>query len=186
MWSLRFPLVEGTRCEECGFDYDAVDRAELAPTLLTLAARHAQRLAEHAPDRLRVRVADTVWSPLEYACHVRDVLRVQRARILLAQREGTPEWESMRRDERAVEERYNDQGPAAVAVEVTGATDALVATLDGLSEEGWARTGVYQWPVKAVRTVDWVARRTVHELRHHLQDIDAHLGRPASTSKPLS
>jgi len=52
---------------------------------------------------------------LEYACHVRDVLRFQRERVALAQAEDRPRFASMRRDERAVAERYNDQDPAVVA-----------------------------------------------------------------------
>ena len=35
-----------------------------------------------------------------------------------------------------------------------------------------ARTGVYHWPTTEVRTVDWIARHTVHESVHHFSDIE--------------
>src|SRR5262249_60772851 len=64
--------------------------------------------------RLREHTRPGSWSPLEYGCHVRDVLTVQRDRVLLAQAEQTPRFDSMRRAERAVEERYNEQDPLTV------------------------------------------------------------------------
>ena len=57
-----------------------------APSLVVCAAQHAPRLTADA-DALRHRSAPDVWSPLEYACHVRDVLGVQRERMLRTQAE---------------------------------------------------------------------------------------------------
>src|SRR4029453_16194620 len=48
--------------------------------------------------------------------------------------------------------------------------------LDGLEDRGWARTGVYNFPETAVRDVDWIARHTLHEVTHHLMDVDRALG----------
>ena len=168
--------MAGDRCEECGYAYDALGRDELVPTLLELAADHRLRLGGVDTGLLRRRPEPDVWSVLEYACHVRDMLDVQRSRVLLAQQEDTPEFVPMGRDERAVRDRYNEQEPAAVAAELVQAAAALAATLDGLDERGWERTGVYGFPSRAVRTMDWVARHTVHELHHHLQDIDRQRG----------
>src|SRR5262249_59813965 len=108
----------------------------------------------------------------EYCGHVRDVFRVQRERVLLALAEDQPAFASMRREERVVEERYNDQAPAQVAREVTGAAASLSRTLESLDEDGWQRTGIYSWPERTVRTVEWIGRHTIHEGEHHLQDIN--------------
>lgn len=113
-----------------------------------------------------------MWSALEYACHVRDVFRVQRERVQLALAEDKPAFASMRREERVVEERYNDQQPAQVALEIVGAAASLARLLESLDDQGWHRTGIYNWPERRVRAVEWIGRHTIHEAQHHLQDID--------------
>ncbi|HUD80443.1 MAG TPA: hypothetical protein VMR00_21555 [Streptosporangiaceae bacterium] len=67
-------------------------------------------------------------------------------------------------DERAAEERYNDQDPAVVAADLAGRAGEYAATLAGLDGAGWQRTGVYPWPEPAVRTVEWIGQRTAHDL----------------------
>jgi hypothetical protein len=82
----------------------------------------------------------------------------------------------MNRDERAITQRYNEQDREAVADETVAAARALAATLDALPEHGWERTGAYGHPRPQVVTVEWVARHTVHELVHHLLDIERQTG----------
>jgi len=159
-------------CGECGYDYAALGRADLAAALRSFAGEHGARLVAHPTEQLRAHVRSGVWSALEYACHVRDLLGVQRARIALALVEDTPAFASMRRDERVAEERYNEQHPASVRSELLSAADRLAGELELLHEGGWRREGRYNWPVEAVRSVEWIARHTVHELVHHLRDID--------------
>jgi DinB superfamily len=69
-----------------------------------------------------------------------------------------------------IEERYNDQDPAEVAAALAVAAAALTDLLAGFDDAGWLRTGVYNWPVRAVRSVEWIGRHTTHELAHHLFD----------------
>jgi hypothetical protein len=107
---------------------------------------------------------------------VRDVFEAQRERIGLALVEHEPAFAPMRREERVVEDRYNEQDPAQVADELGLAASALAHMLESLDEEGWQRTGIYNWPTTQVRTVEWIGRHTVHEGRHHLWDIDRLLG----------
>lgn len=168
-------MSDPASCEECGFDYGALRRAELPAALREPVAAYRRQLAQD-PLRLRQRPAPEVWSPLEYAAHVRHVLAVQLGRVLQAQVEDRPAFVPMRRDEVVTEQRYNEQDPAAVAEELAAASEELATTLEGLDAGGWARTGVYNWPTTAVRTVEWVAVNTVHELRHHLLDIARGLG----------
>ena len=76
----------------------------------------------------------------------------------------------MRRDERAAEEGYNNQDPQVVARKIADAAWQLTELLGALTDQGWLRTGLYPWPAPEVRTVEWIGRRTAHELAHHLFD----------------
>jgi S-DNA-T family DNA segregation ATPase FtsK/SpoIIIE len=160
------------RCVECGYSYDALGRPEIAPELRVRALAYGQLLGAVEPGRLRAYPRAGVWSALEYSCHVRDVLEVQRDRVLLASAENEPAFVPMRRDERVTENRYNDQNPALVLEQMAAAADALADTLEALDDDGWSRTGIYNWPTTAVRTVEWIGRHTVHEQVHHQCDIE--------------
>ena len=159
------------RCEACRFDYYGFARTEIPDRLRGSAADHVERLTETPAAFLREHPRPG-WSALEYGCHLRDVLVVQAGRIDQAQREDGPEFVPMGRDERAVAERYNEQDPSRVANLLTAAAEALAGQLTSLDDAGWTRTGVYTYPERALRDVDWIARHTVHELHHHLIDVD--------------
>lgn len=163
-------------CAECGYAYEGLSRAEILAAAPDLADEYRVLLASVPADRLREHTRPGSWSALEYGCHVRDVLRVQRDRALLAQAEDTPHFTPMRRDERAVEERYNEQDPPAVGGAIVAAAESFATTLAALDNVGWQRTGIYNWPVTAIRTVEWIGQRTVHELAHHLFDCRRLLG----------
>jgi hypothetical protein len=163
-------------CAECGFDYESLGRGQVLAALASLADEHRLLLTSVPPERLTDHPRTASWSPLEYGCHVRDMLRFQRERIALAQAEKTPRFASMRRDERAAEEHYNDQDPLAVADEIVTAARELTGALAALDDHGWLRAGLYPWPVPEVRTVEWIGRRTTHELAHHLFDSRRLLG----------
>ncbi|NES13167.1 MULTISPECIES: DinB family protein [Micromonospora] len=157
------------RCDECLFVYSEVPGEALPALLRGLGGRFTAALGE-VPD-VRRRPAPGVWSPLEYTCHVRDVLRVQGERLALALRVEEPTFVPMGRDERALTERYNDQEPATVLAELGTAAQELAARFAGLGPAQLARTGVYPWPERQVRTLLWLGQHTVHEGEHHLLDI---------------
>ncbi len=163
-------MSETYACDECGYVYDT-PRAQIPARLRELGPRYAAILASTGEADLRAHTTRGVWSPLEYCCHIRDVLRVQNERTLLAQEEDEPKFASMRRDERVSEERYNEQDPALVAQEITEAAQTLAATLESLGDAGWRRTGVYNYPEVRVRDVVWIGNHTIHEGEHHLFDI---------------
>jgi hypothetical protein len=166
------------RCDECGFGYEDLARDAITLAIRSTAADFRPRLVPDGPDdvahtlRLRAHPITGVWSALEYACHVRDVLAVQRERVQLAQVEDRPDMTPMGREERVERDRYNEQSPATVADELTGAADRLAADLDALDDGGWRRTVMYNWPTREERTVEWIAVHTVHELVHHRRDVD--------------
>src|SRR5690242_3110957 len=104
-------------CAECGFSYDTDPDV---PTLLTTWVAETATILQTG-GVLRTRRSPDVWSPLEYACHVRDVLLVQRERVLLARRVDRPDCTPMGRDERVEHEGYADQAPTDVARQLTDA-----------------------------------------------------------------
>ncbi|HMG27110.1 MAG TPA: DinB family protein [Acidimicrobiia bacterium] len=160
------------RCTECGFVYDDVSRDDVGRRLVALTTRYRDVLVDEDPDVLRAHPLPDVWSALEYACHMRDVYRVQRERVLLALSEEQPAFAPMRRDERVGDERYNEQDPGQVAQEIDDAAASLARTLESLDDGDWRRTGIYNYPERRVRTIEWIGRHTVHEGEHHARDID--------------
>lgn len=174
------PFRPMDRCGECGYVYDT-PRDDIGPALRAGAADHAERLAGTDSGDLRARTVDGTWSPLEYACHVRDVLLEQDLRIGRTQTEDEPAFAQMGggvgREALVVDRRYNQQAPATVASELEQAAAALADRLDTLDPAGWGRTGIYNFPEPRPRTAEWIACHTIHEVRHHLLDVDRLLGR---------
>jgi hypothetical protein len=152
-------------CDECGFVYAEADPGSIGEA----GTRYTAALGAVAD--VRRRPGPGVWSPLEYACHVRDVLAVQRERVALTLVADEPVYAPMGREERAVAEAYNRQDPAVVLRDLDGNARALAADLAALTPAQWARTGVYNWPSPGPRTLRWLARHTVHEVEHHLGDV---------------
>ncbi|MEO6714060.1 MAG: DinB family protein [Mycobacteriales bacterium] len=165
-------------CESCAYQYDDLPRAQLPASIREYAQRFGTVLAANDALALRRRPAPEVWSPLEYACHVRDVLAMQRERLERALAEDLPDFEPMDREGRVTSERYNEQDPKVVARQLVNAAGEYAGRVESLDDEQWLRGGVYHWPVTTTRTMDWVARHTVHELIHHLHDVDRGLTTP--------
>ena len=156
-------------CDECGFEYDLALAPAAGPAIRRASTELAAALADAADPSAR-RSPD-VWSPLEYVCHVRDVLLVQRERVLLARRKDEPSLEPMGRDVRVEHDGYAHQDPEDVARELDVAASLLAGTLSRLGPADWERTVVYNWPSEQVRSLRWVAVHTVHEAQHHLMDL---------------
>lgn len=169
------PVWSGTvddPCPECQFTAQAVDdvAAELASVGRKFAAPLTRFLpGEDGPALVRTRPEPDVWSPLEYACHVRDVLRLfeERTRSMVDRPGVALGWWD--HDAAVVDDAYNEQDPASVASEVGLAADRYAETLNGLSAEerrasGERRSG-------EIFTVDSMAVYALHEAKHHQLDI---------------
>jgi hypothetical protein len=158
--------VLGRVCPDCGFDTQAVDRDDLAGRIATTSAAWAAILA--GPD-VRTRPDDDTWSPLEYACHVRDVHGVYAGRVGRMLAEDDPHYENWDQDITAVELRYGDEDPARVAVELRAAGEALGALFAGTTGDAWERTG--RRSDGASFTVDSIGRYYLHDIEHHIWDV---------------
>jgi S-DNA-T family DNA segregation ATPase FtsK/SpoIIIE len=165
-------------CDVCGFTYATVGAAAVPSAIRSLASRYATRLLaedERIDDLTRMRPRPDVWSALEYACHLRDVVLVQRERLYLALVEDCPSFKPMYREQRTVLGHHNQQDRARVAAEIGLATSLLASDFGSLDEEQWMRRCIYNYPEPAEVTLLWLGQHTVHEGEHHLRDIDAGL-----------
>ncbi len=164
-------------CTQCDFSYDTLGVEEAPAALRFLGSAYRTRLApglqnvEHERV-LRRRPEPQVWSALEYACHFRDVVLAQRERLYLALVEDTPRLASIYRDQRVIFACYSDDRIEDVAREVDMATGLLARAFARLDGGQWQRQCIYDYPAPMQRSIAWLARHTVHEGRHHLQDID--------------
>jgi hypothetical protein len=159
-WVLERP------CPECGFDAGVVTGPQVAARLRQNAARWP---AVCARADVRVRPQPRVWSPLEYACHVRDVCRVMDSRVNLLLSEEDPAFHSWDQDATAIEDAYGDQDPAAVGVELLAAAEAAAASFDSVGDDSWQRTG--RRSNGSVFTIETLGQYFLHDLAHHLYDV---------------
>ena len=117
------------------------------------------------------RPREDMWSPLEYACHVRDVFRLYDARLELMLEHEDPLFENWDQDATAVAERYAEQNPEDVALELNDAAVLLADRFDTVEGIGWNRTG--RRSDGAHFTIESFARYFVHDPIHHLHDVGA-------------
>jgi hypothetical protein len=161
--------VLGEPCPECGYDAAEVDRATVGDRLRADAAGWAAVLAVPGATE---RPDPGTWSPLEYACHVRDVHRVFAERLALLLAEDEPTFANWDQDATAVESGYAEQAPATVSVELAEAARAHAAAWDALDpadEATWARRGLRSNGSEF--TVDTLGRYLLHDLVHHAWDV---------------
>jgi hypothetical protein len=154
------------RCPDCGFDPRAFVATQAAARVLAGAAAWPAVLARAA---VAVRPAPDIWSALEYAAHVRDVLSLFRSRLALMLERDDPVYASWDQDAVAVGERYGEQDPAAVAAGLQNAAAAFAGALDAVPPSAWQRTG-RRTDGKSF-TVETLAKYALHDLTHHLWDV---------------
>lgn len=157
-WAVR------ERCPDCGYDPTAVRRYEVPDRIRGYADAIARRLDGPEPTR---RPQPTVWSPLEYACHARDVCELFGDRLELMLDVDDPVFANWDQDATALEDRYWAQKPAVVAGELRAAAGELADTFAEVTE--WDRPG--RRSDGSEFTVDTFARYLLHDLAHHVWDV---------------
>ena len=158
-------------CDECGFEYELDSAEAVRPGIVESIAEIADIVGAGGPT-LRPRRDPDIWSPLEYACHLRDVLLVQRERVLAARRVDRPVFDPMGRDERVEHDGYAGQDSQDVARQLVDAAAMFANDLDRLTPADWDRTVMYSYPKRWERSLRWVAVHTLHEVHHHTTDIN--------------
>ncbi len=161
-WVLQRP------CPECGLAAHEVAGSDVAGRIRDAAAAFAQRLTEPgATDRQD----ESTWSPLEYACHVRDVCRVFDGRLVTMLEQADPLFDNWDQDATALAERYGEQDPAVVREELVTEADALAGRFDGVGDDQWQRPG--RRSNGSVFTVETLGQYLVHDLVHHVHDVSS-------------
>lgn len=153
-------------CPQCGLDTRKVPAVGIAGMLRSNAARWLVVL-DHTV--VRDRPAPGVWSPLEYACHVRDVFVLFAERLQLMLTRADPLLANWDQDATAVQEQYGRQDPRRVAAQLSTAAERLAALFEQVSDSQWARTG--RRSDGAQFTVESFGRYLVHDPIHHLYDV---------------
>lgn len=150
-------------CADCGFDprYDVTTTGERARATVDRWVAVLDRPGTTERPR------PGTWSPLEYACHVRDVCRTFRERLRLMLDEEDPVFADWDQDAAAVGERYDLQDPYEVSGELAQELRATADAFDTVTQEQWARTG-RRGDGKDF-TVASFAVYFLHDVEHHLR-----------------
>lgn len=159
-WVLEQP------CPECGFEPTAINARDL-PDLIHANTRGWYGALD-GPDAA-VRPGPQTWSPLEYACHVRDVHRIFAERVQLMLDQEDPQFANWDQDVTAIEDRYDEQDPSVVAVDLVEAAADVAAVYAGVGEDQWRRTG--RRSNGSLFTVETIGIYHLHDIVHHLYDI---------------
>ncbi len=155
-------------CPDCGFTASEVQAGDIASRTLALTEPWADVLAR---SDVAQRPAPSVWSPLEYACHVRDVCRVFTERVDLMLGAESPQFANWDQDVTAVEQRYHAQDPGTVARELAEAAEDVAAAFGAVEGKQWQRRGLRS--DGAEFTVTTLGQYFLHDLAHHLVDVHA-------------
>ncbi|HEY3238785.1 MAG TPA: DinB family protein [Acidimicrobiia bacterium] len=161
------------RCPECAFDPEKYGPADVPAAVGGLGRRYRAPLERllpgETPDILRARPLAGKWSALAYACHVRDVLILFDGRIQRMLAEANPDLGWWDHQATVEADAYDSQDPAEVADALAANAAGLAATLSGVPDNGWRRTG--RRGAGQVFTVLGASRFILHEGHHHLLDL---------------
>ena len=164
-WTLTRP------CPQCGFDAETVERFAIGALVRDATSRWYDVLERPS---VAVRPAPTTWSPLEYACHVRDVCQVFTTRLRLMLDLDHPRFDTWDQDATAVADRYWEQSPALVSGQLREAADGLATAYEAVGaadEDDWTRTGLRSNGSQF--TTESLGRYLLHDLYHHVWDVRA-------------
>ena len=159
-WVLDVP------CPECGFDAAAVDVRAVAGEIRRNSEGWRAVLAGPGAT---VRPAPGVWSPTEYAAHVRDVHAVFAERVRLMLDQDAPTFANWDQDATALKARYDLERPDDVSEQLLAAAsdvaDLYDAVPDAALERPWLRSN------GSAFTIASIARYHLHDVVHHLGDV---------------
>ncbi len=154
------------QCPDCAFDAASVVPRDIGMTIRDIASQWEVLLLHPAATK---RPVETVWSPSEYGCHVRDAFRLFDFRLELMLTEDDPMFPNWDQDETAISDRYDLQDPSVVRRELAIAGDLLAERFDAVTAGEWLRTGLRS--DGASFTVESFGRYLLHDPIHHLWDV---------------
>jgi hypothetical protein len=159
-WVLERP------CPQCGVDAGSL-ALEQIPDLLRDNARAWLEVLARGDVAARRDVA--TWSPLEYACHVRDVHRLFDERLALMLDQDDPAFANWDQDAAAIAGHYGDQAPREVGGPREEAAERVADRYAKVPSDQASRSG--RRSNGAVFTVTTLGQYHAHDVLHHLWDV---------------
>jgi hypothetical protein len=136
--------------------HDLLDALRVTPDTLTgLLAGVTQEQAQVAKG------GDENWSVVEVLCHLRDAEEYGLQRDILMRDRDNPDILPWDQEKLALERNYAAQNLRAVLAEFITLRQQRVAILEGLSPEGWKRTGNH----REIGTID-IFSHILHMVSH--------------------
>ena len=153
-------------CHECGFTARGITPAVTAARVGT-AIEPWRAVLRRADAQTRPTV--TTWSPVEYACHVRDLCRLVPARLAMMVSFDDPVFDNWDQDRAAIHGDYRSQNPERLLHEFTGWAVAAASVFAAVPDRQWTCSGRRSDGVRF--TVLTLGANFLHEIEHHLQDV---------------
>ncbi len=173
-------MADAWVCPECGIDYGTLHPPFAINTLKSLPRRYTEALEPRGDEDhekiIRTRPAPEVWSAMEYAAHVADLMEAFTTVVRRMYAEDNPDLSDAFRDEneQAATDKYNEQDKAAVLARLSDGVDRLVDAAGDVDANGWTRMASFGWGDRDLLTM---LQNSVHEGVHHLQDIEKGLAK---------
>lgn len=173
--------IQHEPCPQCG-DYPAsVPPSALGELAVERAGQWREFLTTTDEHQLRHIPEPGVFSPLQYAAHVRDIIRVYTDRMILGLDQDAPTVPIFMPPETAWVE-YNQASIDETAADLETQASRLRDVLAGMAPSAWSRIVINDRGVYGVFTFTLVglACNAVHEVHHHLLDATGTLDQAAA------
>jgi hypothetical protein len=166
-------------------DYDKILPADGVAAMRSYPRRYGElfpaRDDDEKPDGvIRRRPEPTVWSMLEYLCHVTDAVEALGDSVRRMTIEDHPTIGFFDPDARADEQHYNQREREQALDEFNAASEKAARIVADVDRNAWSRTATFPWGERDALTM---MRNMVHEGYHHLRDVEdvrkRVVGRPA-------
>jgi hypothetical protein len=168
------PINPPERCQECGWQAASVTTENAEVTVGDLGSQYRlalARLPTDPHDVLRRRPTAHVWSALEYAAHVRDVIALWSGalhKLLTEDNPVLPRPDPSIADETAAAGDYNALVPATTADELAANANRMARKIATIDADQWDQVIVLG---DEEMTAMAIVRKVDHEGSHHLMDI---------------
>jgi hypothetical protein len=167
----QWTRIQAEACPQCGDEPAALPVEELGPLVVERAAAWRAFLEEADEEYVRRIPEPGVFSPLQYAAHVRDILRVYTDRMVLGAEQDAPTVPIFQPPQEVWEE-YNRSGIDEMAADLEAQAARLAEVGASLDPAAWSRIvvndrgqyGVYTFTLRGL------ACNATHEVHHHLLD----------------
>lgn len=158
------------RCAGCGKRSADLPSRALGAEIREEVHAFGLLLAASDDEALRRRPAADAWSALEYAVHVRDVLRVFGDRVVLTLRQDEPELGWWDHEAAIADGLANEADVGAVVDDLARNSAHLSEALRAVTDDDWERAATRRGTERF--TIDLLGRFALHEVVHHRVDAE--------------